>query len=276
MRTHFLFPVFVLLLAAEERSVNPTFLRTNLSLVTAADSAFTSPGCRVFPVFGEGTPQAGIARGVVRVARLALEAKGACAPVTLGGEEQSWFVLSGAGSVNGKKLTKGDFAYIPSRSRIELSASAAGLEVLQQGYRVPEGRHGSTELQIASSGEVKKQVVGNHPPTSLYQLLIGGTNSTRDRIVAGAVLTSLFIMEIVPGGTNFPHNHDREEEVYVLLEGEGQMVAGGGSDGVEGKFPAKAGDAYFYRLNTTVGFYNTGKSTARILAARSLYPFGNR
>ncbi len=268
-----LLSAFACLLAAEERAVNPTFLRTNLRDARPAASPLTTPTCKASPIFGEGTPRASVARGVARVARLTLEPNGNCAPLTLGREEQSWFILNGEGSLNGRKLSKDDFAYVPAASRIALSAGAVGLDLLIQGYRVPEGRQGSSELQIANASTVKKQVVGNHPPSTLYQLLIGDTKSTRDKFAAAAVLTSLFIMEITPGGTNFPHHHDREEEVYVLLDGEGHMVAGGGSDGVEGKFPAKAGDAYFYRLNTTVGFYNTGKSTARILAARSLYPF---
>ena len=80
-------------------------------------------------------------------------------------------------------------------------------------------------------------------------------------------------MNFAPGGTNFPHHHDREEEIYLVLDGDGDMVAGGGTDGVEGRHPAKAGDAYFFRLNCTVGFYGTaGAPKARILAVRSLYP----
>jgi mannose-6-phosphate isomerase-like protein (cupin superfamily) len=89
------------------------------------------------------------------------------------------------------------------------------------------------------------------------------------------VLTSLFIMNFAPGGTNFPHHHDREEEIYLVLDGAGEMVAGGGAAGVEGRHPAKAGDAYFFRLNCTVGFYN-GSAPGRILAVRSLYPFSRR
>jgi uncharacterized cupin superfamily protein len=90
------------------------------------------------------------------------------------------------------------------------------------------------------------------------------------------VLTSLFIMEFLPGGTNWPHHHDREEEIYLVLQGKGQMVAGGGEDGIEGRHPAQAGDAYFFRLNCTVGFYadeSASGEKARILAVRSLYPF---
>jgi mannose-6-phosphate isomerase-like protein (cupin superfamily) len=132
------------------------------------------------------------------------------------------------------------------------------------------------KLPIANADEVKKEVVGGHPPSTLYQLLMGDTNSKRDRLACAHVLTSLFIMEFAAGGTNFPHHHDREEEIYLLLDGRGQMVAGGGMDGVEGKFPAKPGDAYFFRLNTTVGFYaenKEGEPKSHILALRSLYPF---
>ena len=55
-----------------------------------------------------------------------------------------------------------------------------------------------------------------------------------------------------------------------MLDGSGDMVAGGGTDGVEGRQPARAGDAYFFRLNCTVGFYSSRESPkARILAIRS-------
>jgi hypothetical protein len=90
-------------------------------------------------------------------------------------------------------------------------------------------------------------------------------------------LTSLFVMEFDVGGTNFPHHHDREEEIYLVLDGHGDMVAGGGMDGVEGRHPAQVGEAYFFRLNCTVGFYNgcaAGEPKSRILAVRSLYPSG--
>jgi hypothetical protein len=109
----------------------------------------------------------------------------------------------------------------------------------------------------------------------LYQLLMGDTKSTRDKIAAGHVLTSLFTMEFAPGGTNFPHHHETEEEIYLVLDGRGEIVAGGGMTGVEGRHPAKAGDAYFVRLNCTVGFYRSKEpgSKARILAVRSLFPF---
>jgi hypothetical protein len=45
-------------------------------------------------------------------------------------------------------------------------------------------------------------------------------------------------------------------------------------DGVEGLHPAKAGDAYYFRQNCTVGFYNrnTPNAKAHILAVRAFVP----
>jgi uncharacterized cupin superfamily protein len=156
--------------------------------------------------------------------------------------------------------------------------SAEPNRILVMGFRLPDSMdlRVPDRLLMANIDEVPLQVVGNHPPSTLYRLLMGGVESTRDRIAAGHVLTSLFIMEFTPGGTNQPHHHEREEEIYLLLEGEGDMVAGGGMGGVEGRHPARAGDAFFFRLNCTVGFYASPRDAqgkARILAVRSLFPF---
>lgn len=90
--------------------------------------------------------------------------------------------------------------------------------------------------------------------------------------MAGRAVTSLFVTEIAPRSTNFPHHHEREEEIYLVLSGHGDIVAGGGADGVEGKHPAQAGDACFFRLNCTVGYYSAPGVKTRILAVRSWYP----
>jgi mannose-6-phosphate isomerase-like protein (cupin superfamily) len=149
------------------------------------------------------------------------------------------------------------------------------------GFRVsaPDKAKLPVRLMLANLADVPKQTVAGHPPSTLFQLLLGSTESKRDKLAASQTVTSLFVMEFDSGGTNFPHHHDREEEIYFVLDGEGEMVAGGGMDGIEGRRPAKAGDAYFFRLNCTVGFYSRttpGKSKARILAVRSLYPFSQR
>jgi mannose-6-phosphate isomerase-like protein (cupin superfamily) len=83
-------------------------------------------------------------------------------------------------------------------------------------------------------------------------------------------------MDGVPTCRNIPHHHEMEEEIYFVLKGSGEMVAGGGMDGNEGRHPTRQGDAWFLRLNTTVGFYSGAQPGAdhdQVLAARSSFPF---
>jgi mannose-6-phosphate isomerase-like protein (cupin superfamily) len=125
--------------------------------------------------------------------------------------------------------------------------------------------------------DVKEEPVQGHPTSVLYKLLVGPRTGRRDAIDDAYVITSFFWMDFAPGGTNFPHHHETAEEIYLVVDGEGEMVAGSGMDGLEGRFPAKAGDAYYFRPNCTVGFYNQDKpgSKAHILAVRSPIPLNN-
>jgi mannose-6-phosphate isomerase-like protein (cupin superfamily) len=125
-----------------------------------------------------------------------------------------------------------------------------------------------------SLNEVKEQTVEGHPASVLYKLLIGPRAAARDAIDEAYAVTSLFWMNFAPGGTNFPHHHETAEEIYLVLDGEGEMVAGSGMDGIAGRYVAKAGDAYYFRPNCTVGFYNQNKTDARahILAVRARIP----
>jgi len=43
-------------------------------------------------------------------------------------------------------------------------------------------------------------------------------------------VTSFFWMNFAPGGTNFPHHHETAEEIYLVLDGNGEMAAGSGLD----------------------------------------------
>jgi mannose-6-phosphate isomerase-like protein (cupin superfamily) len=122
--------------------------------------------------------------------------------------------------------------------------------------------------------DVKEETVQGHPASVLYKLLAGPRTGKRDAIDRTYVVTSLFWMDFAPGGTNFPHHHEGAEEIYVVMDGEGDIVAGSGMDGVEGRYPAKAGDVYYFRPNCTVGFYNQDKPDAKahILAVRARIP----
>jgi mannose-6-phosphate isomerase-like protein (cupin superfamily) len=267
-------------LIAAERAVDPTFLYRRVPDLEAKQSDISTSSCHYKPIFGVGSDRR-IMRGVARFGEVTIDPGGNCALVNYPREEQIYVVTAGAPVVrygDEKHTTKtSDFMYLPPTVGHGLAnPGGTPATVLVMGWRIPADMKIQVpeKFQIANMYDVPLQVVGNHPPSSQFRLLMGTTESKRDRIAAAHVMTSLFIMEFTPGGTNFPHHHPTEEEFYLLMDGEGDMVAGGGMDGVKGLHPVTAGDAYFFRLNCTVGFYASKKpgTTARILAARSRYP----
>jgi mannose-6-phosphate isomerase-like protein (cupin superfamily) len=258
------------------RKVDPTFLHRYIPNVPVKDADATGK-CRYKPLFGAGDSQPGILRGVERFGVMTVLPGGSCKPVSYPAEEQAYVIIEGSGTLrygpDESPVKKNNFMYLPAG--IEHGVSNSGSTPLQffvMGFKVPSGTPPPPKLQIANLEEIKTQLVGGHPDSVVYQLMMGDTTSRRDRLATGHLLVSLYVMTFQPGGTNFPHHHDNEEEIYVLLDGIGDMVAGSGVNGVEGRYPAKAGDAYFYRLNCTVGFYNSMEGPAHILAVRSTYP----
>jgi mannose-6-phosphate isomerase-like protein (cupin superfamily) len=172
-------------------------------------------------------------------------------------------------------LQPDDYLYIPAGTRHSLTNSSnLPMRVMIMGFGIKglERAPAPSHPLKANIDSVPAQTVNGHPASALYRLLLGDVTSKRDQIVAGRAVTSLFVTEIAPRGTNFPHHHEREEEIYLVLSGHGDIVAGGGADGVEGKHPAQAGDACFFRLNCTVGYYSAPGVKTRILAVRSWYP----
>jgi mannose-6-phosphate isomerase-like protein (cupin superfamily) len=274
--------LFTWAVAAQDRHVDPTWLHRYVPQVEEKAAEVTTPTCHYKPIFGVGDAQSSVPRGIARFGEITLDAGGTCQPVSYAAEEQVYVVLEGAGAADYSgtpvPMRENDFMYLPPGIRHSIAAAPGSrIRVVVMGFKIPDGMHAVPPPKplVANMDQVKWQTVSGHPDSVLYQLLMGDTKSTRDKIAAGRVLTSLFVMQFEPGGTNFPHHHEQEEEIYLVLDGDGDMVAGGGMDGVEGRHPARVGDAYFFRLNTTVGFYST-KGTARkarILAVRSLYPF---
>ncbi len=265
-----------LALSAAERKVDPTFLRRFMPSVEAKQMDVSTETCRYKPAFGAGDSETAIVRGVARFGEIIVSPGGRSNVVSYPAEEQVYVIAEGSGTLlygdETAPVKKNDFMYLPAGVKHGLAnSSSAPLRVTVMGFKIPAGAAPPPKLLIANIDEIQKQTVGGHPDSVVYQLMMGATDSKRDRIAAGRLLTSLYIMEFKPGGTNFPHHHDTEEEIYVLLDGEGQMVAGSGMDGIEARYPVKPGDAFFFRLNCTVGFHN-GEGVSRILAVRSLYP----
>jgi mannose-6-phosphate isomerase-like protein (cupin superfamily) len=271
-----LFLFFALLLPGDEpRTVDPTFLHRHVPDIAEQQTDITTPTCHYKSVFGAGDSQARILKGIVRFGEMIVDPGGESTRVSYPDEEQIYVVLEGAAALDSQPIHKHDFLYLrPALAHTVKNANSAPCRILIMGFRVPRRLNGdfAPSPPIANMDDVPLQTVEGHPASTQYRLLMGGVESKRDRIAAGHTITSLFLMEFAPGGTNFPHHHERAEEIYYVLDGTGDMVAGGGTDGIEGRHPTKAGDAWFFRLNCTVGFYSAPSSKAKILAVRSWYP----
>ena len=175
-------------------------------------------------------------------------------------------------------LRKHDFTYLPPGVKHSISNNAdQALRVLVMGFKIPSSISiGAPMLhpKVANLEDAKEETVSGHPNSVLYKLLAGLHTGKRDLIDEAYVMDSFFWMDFTPGGTNWPHHHEFAEEIYLVIDGQGEMVAGSGLDGVAGRYPAKPGDAYYFRPNCTVGFYNQDKPGAKayILAVRARVP----
>ena len=266
-------------LSSAQRIIDPTFLYRNADTAPEKPSDMTTPACHYHPLFGNGDAQTSVVVGVARYGEAVLDPHGTCRTVSYPEEDQVVVVLQGSGSAlygtDEVPLKTEDYIYFPATVPHQIrNESAQSMRVVVMGFRTK----GFEKVQPpphplkANIEDVPATFVSGHPESSHFRLLMGDVDSKRDRIAAGRVLTSLFLMEIDPDGTNFPHHHEREEEIYLVLSGHGTMVAGGGMDGIAGQHPAKAGDAYFFRLNATVGYYSAPGVKSRILCVRSWYP----
>lgn len=218
---------------------------------------------------------------VARFGEATLDPNGACNTAEYERQEEIYFVLQGSGVLHyGDRMYpihKNDFTYVPPGIKHSVASSNDPLQVLIMGFKIKASiaiAQPPPELKIVNLDDVKEETVQGHPTSVLYKLLVGPKSGKRDAIDSAYVVTSFFWMDFAPGGTNFPHHHETAEEIYLLVDGEGDIAAGGGMDGVEGRHPAKAGDAYYFRQNCTVGFYNQNKpgANAHILAVRSWVP----
>jgi len=274
--------LFAATLQAQDRTIDPTWLHRSQGKATDTKIDYTTDGCSYKAQFGEGDPSSRTLKSIARFGELQLAKHGECVAVRYEREEELYFVLSGKGVLrSGEKkyaVRESDFAYLPPGVGHALSNdSEEPLRVLLMTFKIPEkmilGKV-SAEPKIGHLDDVKEETVGGHPTSVLYKLLVGPRTGKRDAIDEAEVVTSLFLMDFAPGGTNFPHHHEAAEEIYLILDGKGEIAAGSGMDGIEGRIPAGAGDAYYFRANCTVGFYNQNKSGAKahILAVRSRIP----
>jgi mannose-6-phosphate isomerase-like protein (cupin superfamily) len=268
-------------LLAQERQVDPTWLYRDVSVLHDHETDLTSKSCHYTPIFGEGDVDSKLPKSVTRFGELIVDAHGACQAVEYAHQEEIYFVRDGSGLLSygdeSHPLAANDFTYAPPTVRHAISnPSGQPLRLVVATVKIPNDTPIAQppKLVVANLDELKEQTVGGHPKSVLYKLLIGPRTAARDRINATYTVADFFLIDFAPGGTNFPHHHETAEEIYLLLDGQGKMAAGGGNDGVEGLHPAKSGDAYYFRSNCTVGFYNQNNPDAKahILALRVFVP----
>jgi mannose-6-phosphate isomerase-like protein (cupin superfamily) len=234
------------------------------------------------PLFGIGDPDAARLKGVARYGELTLGPGGTSAIVSYPAEEQIYFVEQGSATLlygdDKVPIKTNDFMYLPVGVKHGIAnSSAAPVKVIVMGYRIPADVkvQPTPKLMLANADDVALQILGQHGPTSQFKLLMGDTSSQRDKLAAAYLMDSLFIMDFAPGGTNIPHHHPAEEEIYLLLRGSGDMVAGLDANGREVRHPVTAGAAFFFAPGTQVGYYShaqEGQPHDLILAVRSRLP----
>jgi len=277
----------MLAVASSAFAADPTFLRRYIPDIQPQPDDLTAggKGASYRPAFGVGDSQARQLKGIARYGELTVAPDGTSALASYPAEEQIYYILEGSGMLlyEDQKVAvkKDDFLYLPVGVKHGMSnASNQPVRLLVMGFKIPAGTKvaPTPKLMLANAADVPLVPVQGHGPTSLFKLLMGTTESRRDKLAAASQMVSLFIMDFASGGTNIPHHHDMEEEIYYILRGHGDMVAGGGADGNEGRYPAREGDAFFIRLNATVGFYSgsQGGEHDLVLAVRSRFPFQRR
>jgi quercetin dioxygenase-like cupin family protein len=265
------------------RTVAATWLHRYVPHIPEKAVDISTRSCHYKPIFGVGDSATSSVRSVARYGEVTVDPNGSCKGVSYPREEQIYYILDGEGLLNygGQKAAvgEGDFMYLPPGIGHGISNNSHNLcRLIIMGFTIPPGTAISvpSKLQLANVQGVKEQTDVGHPASVLYRLLLGNREGTHDKIDCGIVVTSLFLMDFAPGGTNLPHRHEIAEEIYLVLDGHGLIVAGGGMNGVEGLHAAVARDAYFFRPNCTVGFYNSQGGKAHILAVRSWVPLPPR
>ncbi len=202
------------------------------------------------------------------------------------GEEEIFYVLTGTGiswqDGTCYEVRAGDCLIHPAGTEAHtLRAGPDGLEVLAFGERergigarLPRAgvswglgawaRTGDPEEHPwkleAEAGEPELADPGERPswivnaadvePASRDRPLVG--RSVRDLAGKESTYTGLRLAEVVPGKLNCPpHCHSSEEEIFVVLEGEGELELWRGRDDVE-RQPVRAGHVVCRRAGTGV------------------------
>ncbi len=259
-------------------AAEPTFLRRSVADIAEQSTDLSTATAHYRPIFGVGDPNAQNVKGVLRFGELTVAPGGSSKIVSDKEAEGVFFILAGSGTLQYAQdktpVKQNDFVYLPVGVEHGISnESQEPLRLLVMAFQIPEGVEApaTPKLMMATADDVRLQVLPSHGPTTQFKLLMGTTQSKRDKLAVAQQINSLFLMDFAPGGTNIPHRHATEEEIYYVLRGHGDMVAGSDAAKKEMRYPTRQGDAFYFTRNTLIGFYSgakDGEDHAQILAVR--------
>ena len=229
-------------------AAEPAFLRRSVADIAEQAVDLSTATAHYKPIFGVGDPNAQNVKGVVRFGELTVAPGGSSKTVSDKEAEGVFFILAGSGTLHyGQEkvpVKQNDFVYLPVGVEHGISnPSQEPLRLLVMAFKIPEGVEvpATPKLMMASADDVRLQVLPSHGPTTQFKLLMGTTQSKRDKLAVAQQINSLFLMDFAPGGTNIPHRHAKEEEIYYVLRGHGDMVAGSDAAKKEMRYPTEAG-----------------------------------
>jgi len=243
--------MFITITSVVEATLESAFLRRSVLQIQEQSIGLSSATAHYKPIFGIGDPNVGDVKGLALFGELTVEPGGSSKTACYTDTEGVFFILTGSGVLRyGKEnvaIKHNDFVYLPIGVEHRISnPSERPLRLLVMGFKVPEGKEvpSTPERMMANADDVPLQVLASHGPTTQFKLLMGTTQSKRDKLAAAQQINSLFLMDCAAGGTNIPHRHKREEEIYYLLSGHGDMVAGSNAAKEETRYPSQQGDAF--------------------------------
>src|ERR1700756_5149791 len=88
-----------LVVLAQRRKVEPTWLHRDVSALHEQRTDLTSNSCHYKPIFGEGDVAAQLPKSIARFGEVTVDARGACQAVEYPGQEELYFVREGSGEL---------------------------------------------------------------------------------------------------------------------------------------------------------------------------------
>jgi mannose-6-phosphate isomerase-like protein (cupin superfamily) len=254
------------------------FLKRSVYQIKEQSIDLSSETAHYKPIFGIGDPNINDVKGIVLFGELTVEPAGNSKTASFDDIEGIFFILAGSGVLRygheNVPIKQDDFVYLPVGVKHRISnQSKKLLRLLFMGFKIHEEVEvtPTPKRMMANADNVPPQVLASHGPTTQFKLLMGTTKSKRDKLAAAQQINSFFLMDFATGGTNIPHRHKKEEEIYYVLRGHGDMVAGSSATKKEIRYPSKQGDAFYFASGTLIGFYSgmeEGEQHAQILAVR--------